>query len=87
MLGLDPRLRGVGQRLSRQLDRERGAGARLALDADRSAMRLDDLARDVQPEPEPTTLARRLRLLVAVEDPLDVLGGDADPVIDDDQAS
>src|SRR5687767_6473217 len=64
-----------------QLDDEAGALAGLALDADRAAMRLDDLPRDVQAEAEAAVGARRDRPLEAVEDPVELLGRDADAVV------
>ena len=53
----------------RELDGERRAFPDRALELDPAAMRLDDLARDVQPETEPQHTSRGDRALESLEDP------------------
>src|SRR6476659_8375181 len=70
-----------------KIDGERRPFSRLAFDPNGPAVCLDDLAGNVQAEPQSTSWARCGGLLVPVEDPLLVLGSDAYPVIDNHQAS
>src|SRR6185369_10462195 len=67
---------------------ERAAAARLALDTDVAAHERDELLRDREPEPRPAEPARRrlIALRERGEDPLALLGGDADPRIRDVEA-
>src|SRR5205823_5524599 len=59
---------GSGRAGARQVDRERGALPKRALDGDTAAVGLDDLAHDPQAEPEPAVVALRHRALEAAED-------------------
>src|SRR5882757_3025527 len=70
-------------RLHRQLYRERRPLARNAADADASSHRLDDAPRDPETETEAAVFARPLCALEALEDPLLIVGRDADAVVDD----
>src|SRR5579872_6982685 len=66
-----------------ELDQERRAPPRLALDPDGSAEPLDDRARDVEAEAEAAVVARRRRALEGTEDRVASLGRDADAVVHD----
>src|SRR5947208_1055041 len=68
---------------ARQLDREGRPLARYAVDADRPAMGLDDLGRDIETEAEPPEVLRRGRALVTIEHRGESLGGDPDAMIGD----
>src|SRR4051812_791046 len=68
-------------RLQRQLDRERRTVAGDALHPDLPSVRLDDVSRDPQSEPEPAVLSRPFGALESLEDLLLVLGRDADPAV------
>src|SRR5688572_31956296 len=67
----------------RQLDGEGCALSLHALDADGPAVRLDDLPRDVEAEAEPAVRPCGDRALEAIEDLVDLVGGDADAVVPD----
>src|SRR6478752_2858703 len=69
---------------ARDGDDERGPLAALALDVDGAVVRDDDLARDVQAEPEPAVVERD-GALEALEDAPLIGGVDADAVIADGQ--
>src|SRR5690606_1063219 len=58
----------------RQLDDELGALSDVALHADRAPVRPDELARQVQGDPEPGEVRGRHGLLELLEDPLVALG-------------
>src|SRR5258708_5130118 len=62
----------------RERERERCSGSRHALDADRAAMRLDDRARDREPDPGPALGARRC-LPKQSKHIIEVLGLDSGP--------
>src|SRR5580765_7137126 len=64
-----------------QLDGEGRSRARLALDSDRSAQRLDDLPDDPETEADAAVVAAGRGPLEAPEDPFVIVGGDAQPVI------
>src|SRR5437763_6423682 len=65
----------------RQVDKERRALARLALDADVAAVRVDDLLGDEEPEAQPAVLAHRHRAGESLEDPGLLFLRDADAVV------
>src|SRR3954464_9110632 len=67
--------------LQRQLDRERRTVAGDALHPDLPSVRLDDVTRDPQSEPEPAVLPRPFGALEPLEDLLLVFGRDADPAV------
>src|SRR5690606_36229640 len=69
-----------------KLDDEGRAFPGLALEGNRSAVCLDDLTRDPEPEPEPTVVPVRNRALEALEDAPLLLERDPDPVIPNHQA-
>jgi len=73
----------------REPDRKRRALALAALNIDRSAVRLDDPARDREPEAGPALLARARRIDAeeAIEQVRDRRGRDADSGVRDAQAS
>src|SRR6266481_3201691 len=64
-----------------QLDREGRSGAEGARDADDSSVGLDDLAGDVQPEPEAAVRARRYGSFEAVENSPELVLLDSDSVV------
>src|SRR4051794_4387298 len=67
-----------------ELDPEGRAGAGPALEADRAAVRLDDLARDREAEPRPGDAARRRVPAEELREDLRLVGQrDADAVVDD----
>src|SRR5215468_7928893 len=70
---------------SRQGDAHRGAGAELAVEADGSAMQLDELPGQVQPQPRAAILTRirSVDLVEAIEDLAQMLRSDADAVVGD----
>src|SRR3954467_9904786 len=68
-------------RLQRQLDREGRSLAGDALHPDLPSVRLDDVPRDPQSEPEPAILSRPFGALESLEDLLLVVGRDANPAV------
>src|SRR6266404_450944 len=72
-------------RSDRQFDREGGALARSALNADAASVRNHDLPHDIQTETHPAVATHRDGALEAIEDPLLIFPWDADAVITDRQ--
>src|SRR5688572_24967815 len=73
----------MGARLERQHHREGRSDAGLALNDDRTAVRLGELARDEQTEAEPAEMTQRHGALEPAEDPAQRLLLDADAVVRD----
>src|SRR5205823_11308003 len=68
-------------RRARQLDRERGAAAQRAFHEDGAVQRADDLPDHPKPESEAARGSYRRGPFEAIEDPVMVLGGDANSMV------
>ena len=81
------RLGGERDAVARQLDRERRADARFALEVDGAPVRPDDLVSDEEPEPEPRYCPRDDRPLELSEDAGLILRGDPYPFVRDGESA
>src|SRR5262249_41734118 len=75
------------RRRERQIDRERGALAQIALHLHAAAVRLDQASDDVEAEAQASIVAQRDRPLVGLEDLIQLIRGNPLALIAHDQAS